>query len=127
MAIPKRLLMVDDDADLGAFVRDVAEPLGFAVEPHTRPTEFQASVLRADADVIIGDINMPEIDGIELLRFLARQGTKAKVLIMSGLDGMYPRMAATLGSASGLTIAAVVGKPVRAAELRKLLAGLMND
>jgi hypothetical protein len=41
---------------------------------------------------------------------------------MSGFDEAHQRMARTLGEAKGLTMSGLIPKPVRAAELRKLLA-----
>jgi DNA-binding response OmpR family regulator len=119
-----RLVMVDDEPEFGTFVRAVGESAGFAVDTAKRAEEFKAALARGPADVIILDVSMPDTDGIELLRWLSEQGTRAKVLIMSGFDARMRQMALELGRARGLDMAGVIAKPVRAAELRSLLSGL---
>ena len=124
---PKRLLMIDDDPAMGDFVRNVAIPLGYAVETYVEARGFKSSVVRADPDVIILDLSMPETDGIELMRFLAETGTRAKIFIMSGFGTKFLDVGANLGRAHGLTIVDIVPKPVRVAELRKILSQQLSD
>jgi DNA-binding response OmpR family regulator len=121
-----RLLMIDDDAEIGAFVRAVAEPLGYTVATHVKPAEFTAALDHDGADVIVLDLTIPETDGFELLRQLARRGLRARIFIISGFDPEHQRMALTLGQAQGLDMAGIIPKPVRAAELRALLASALQ-
>jgi DNA-binding response OmpR family regulator len=117
-----RLLMVDDDPAIGTFVRAVAEPLGFAVATFLEPDGFRAALEKDGADVIILDLTIPGTDGFELIRYLARRRESARVFIMSGFEPEHQRMAMTLGEAQGLRMVAIIPKPVRAAELRAMLA-----
>ena len=122
MKIRKRLLMVDDDPDMGEFVRAVAEPLGYSVETYTVAVEFMAAMTNDDADVIIVDVNMPKTDGIEMLTLLASRGTRAKLYIMSGFDPGLRLAAFKLGEAHGLNMSGIIPKPVRANAIREMLA-----
>jgi len=118
-----RLLMIDDDPDMGAFVRAVAEPLGYAVETHDDAQAFMKASERGPFDVIILDLTMPNTDGIELLSFLSERRTPGRIFIMSGVDPTLRRMALVLGEAGNLNMAGIIPKPVRVAELRAILAG----
>jgi DNA-binding response OmpR family regulator len=117
-----RLLMIDDDPTMGEFVRDVAEPLGYDVETHTTADAFKAAVAGSAPDVIVLDLTMPGSDGFELLRYLAKRRERARIFIMSGFEPEHQRMAVTLGEAQGLAMAGIIPKPVRAADLRAMLA-----
>jgi DNA-binding response OmpR family regulator len=119
---PKRLLMVDDDAAMGDFVRTVAEPLGYKVETCVDARGFMAAMDDGDPDVVILDLVMPGTDGIELIHYLSRRQSRARVFIMSGFDPVHLRMGKTLGDAAGLTMAGIIPKPVRANELRRILS-----
>jgi FixJ family two-component response regulator len=117
----RRLVMIDDDAEVCALVRDVAEPLGFAVETFTRAPAFLAAIAGRDPHTIVLDLVMPGVDGFELIRHLAAAAVRARILLMSGFDPAHVRMALTLGEARGLAMAGIVPKPVRVAALRALL------
>src|SRR3546814_12930165 len=67
---------------------------------------------------------MPGTDGIELLRFLSAERSRARILLMSGFDARIREAALLLGEAHALDMVGIVAKPVRAAELRALLASL---
>lgn len=120
---PMRLVMVDDDPAIGDFVRNVAEPLGYLVEFYTTARDFEAAVAAADPAVVILDLGMPNTDGIELLRHLADQRSRAAIFIMSGFDETVRSMAFTLGEVNDLDMRDIIPKPVRVAALRSLLAG----
>ena len=66
-----RLLVMDDDTDVGTFFGQVGEDLGFEVKVLTDPAEFSPAVLAFSPTVILLDLQMPGRDGIELLRELA--------------------------------------------------------
>lgn len=116
-----RLLMVDDNPLMGDLVRKVSEQLGYAVETYTEAAGFEAAVARASPDVVVLDLNMPDIDGIGLMRMLAAKNSRAKVFIMSGVDPINQMMAEKMGESLGLTMGGIIPKPVRIAELKAML------
>ncbi len=120
----KRLLIVDDEPAVGNFIGKVAEGCGYAVTCTTSATEFMDQVVLEEPAVIIMDLSMPGVDGVELLRFLATSKCKAKILIISGFDARVLETSGRLGSAMGLQIAGTINKPVRVSELRSAIANV---
>ncbi len=118
----KRLLMVDDDPDIGDFVRDVATGMGFDAVSETTGDGFLARLDKSDPHIIILDLTMPKIDGIELLKELSNRKSEARIFIMSGYDRRMCDMALRFGEAGKLNMGEVIPKPVRAAKLREILA-----
>ncbi len=118
----KRLLVIDDERDIGEFIRTVAEEMGFSVTVTASADEFQAAYESFDPTHIMLDIVMPDIDGIELLRDLAKRGCQAKVLVMSGYSEKYLDSAQKLSDAYGLRNINRLTKPIRLAKLREVLA-----
>lgn len=122
-----QLLMCDDEAEVGSFVRRIAEDLGYCMHFTTKADGFAALYREVRPDVVILDLVMPGTDGIELLRFLAQERSPSRILLMSGFDPRIRDAAKLLGEAHSLDMVGVVAKPVRAAELRALLARLQAN
>jgi CheY-like chemotaxis protein/two-component sensor histidine kinase len=119
--VAKRLLVVDDEPDFAAFVERVAASLGYVVETVTRAAKFQESCTRFQPTVIVLDVVMPETDGVELVRWLATQGSKARVIIASGYSPHYAKAAEALGLAGGLSSIVTLRKPVSLTDLQAAL------
>ena len=116
-----RLLVIDDEPNFGKFVARVARVLGFDVEVTTCGNDFMAAVPRFQPEVIVLDIVMPDMDGVELIQWLAARGTAARVIISSGFNPQYANMAKILGTASGILSVMTLPKPVALADLQRAL------
>jgi YesN/AraC family two-component response regulator len=64
---------------------------------------------------------MPEIDGIELIEWLASVGCAARIVIISGFTPVYSKTAVSLGAAMGLLSISRLVKPVSLTTLTALL------
>jgi len=72
-AAGKRILVVDDASLVRRFYRDALERAGFAVDEALNGVEALEKVLGESYDLVIVDVNMPQMDGITFLRTLRRQ------------------------------------------------------
>ena len=116
-----RLLVIDDEVEFATFVGRVATDCGYVTAVASNPEEFRARLAAIQPDVIVMDLQMPRVDGVELLRELAQSSVGAKIILASGVDSRVLDTAKQLGIGAGLDVMATVLKPVRAAELRRLL------
>lgn len=64
----ERLMLVDDSADTGDLIRRIMQREGIHVEVVTNPLEALHQVTEYDPDVILCDMQMPELSGVELTR-----------------------------------------------------------
>jgi EAL domain-containing protein (putative c-di-GMP-specific phosphodiesterase class I) len=122
-----RLLVVDDDSEVGAFFGQVGEDLGFETKVMLDPGQFAQTVLDFSPTVILLDLQMPGRDGIELLRELSTLGRNPKVLIASGLDSRVLTTASELGISMGVDVAGAFCKPIALDELEVLLIRLKSQ
>jgi CheY-like chemotaxis protein len=123
MNAPLHILLLDDDAFMLAILQDMLDSLGdFHVHAATSAREALAMLPRLRADLLICDLSMPEMDGIEFLRTVAGHGYAGQVILLSGMDDGVLRAARLLAMAQGLTILGACHKPLARGELADLLA-----
>lgn len=116
------LALVDDNAEFRAVVRMVAEPLGWDVSEFSNGREFFDALARGMSPTLVMlDMVMPHMDGIETIAGLAASSLRCRVLLMTGRSPLYTSTGEQLGNAHGIDIAGILHKPVAIAELRRAL------
>jgi CheY-like chemotaxis protein len=118
----KRLLIIDDDKDFGEYVRQAAERAGFEAHLTTRARDFKRVFEIFKPDVIMLEVVMPEVDGIELISWLGDQGCTANLIIVTSYSPKFAEMAKKLSEAKGMTSAITIFKGTLIAEIREALA-----
>ena len=72
-AAKTRVLVVDDAALVRIYYRDALERAGYEVDEALNGLEALEQLLAAPADLLIVDVNMPQMDGLTFLKVLRRQ------------------------------------------------------
>jgi len=117
------LVVIDDEADIGEFIRYVAEQAGYDASSTSDPDEFHR--LYADgATVVVLDLVMPKVDGVELIRILGAKGGAVSLILISGFDERVLETARELAESHGLDVIGTLTKPIRAADFRAMLGAL---
>ncbi len=118
----RRLLIIDDEAEFGQFVHKVAEGMDFEVKVTTQATHFKEKYETFDPTVIVLDVVMPDMDGIDLVNWLADRHYQGKLVIVTGFTPHYAEMASALSVAKGMISVSTLYKPVNVTKLRATLA-----
>jgi CheY-like chemotaxis protein len=79
-----RVLVVDDEPHVGATLRDVLVELGYIVKLAVRGVEALKLVPVFEPDVVLLDLRMPEMSGVEVLEHLRRDHPTLRVIILTG-------------------------------------------
>lgn len=119
-----KLLLVDDESFALRLLTHQLKKLGFEdVTSFDDPAEALA-LLEQDvhaADLVLLDLQMPGIDGVEFIRHLARLRFHGGLLLVSGEDERILQTARRLAEAHRLQVRGAVHKPVTPAALSALL------
>src|SRR4249919_1910096 len=121
-----RLLLIDDEPSLAAFVANAATNSGFEPAVTNDDSIFRDEFHADTPGMVVLDLGMPGMDGVELLRFLAAESFAGPVLIISGFDRRVLESAFRLGEAIGLKMVGPLEKPVRLEELEAVLSELKS-
>ena len=117
-----RVLVVDDDSGTLKVLRRMLEALGHDV---TAVSTGRAAIGLADRetfDVVLCDIHMPDLDGVEVIRRLTALGGRAQLVAMTGVPD--PRCAFDARAAGAHRYLA---KPIQLRDLVLLMADMPGD
>lgn len=81
---PTRVLFVDDEHDLVSAVVERLEIRGFAAEGVTSGSEALERIESGSFDVVVADVKMPGLDGLQLARILGQRSPQIRVILLSG-------------------------------------------
>lgn len=116
------VLAVDDEIDFLELIVQIGEGVGCDVITAESATAFREQLARRHPSLILLDLQMPGMDGIEALRYLARIGTTAGILLASGMDQRVLVSARQLGDQLGLKMLGTLQKPAMLEDIEALLA-----
>lgn len=118
--VGRRILVVEDDDGIAVPLLRTLDREGYVVE---RVAEGAAALERADADVdlIVLDLGLPDMDGLDVCRRLREQDFTGGIVILTARDGELDRVV-------GLDVGAddYIAKPFALAELLARLRALLR-
>ncbi|HKJ02790.1 MAG TPA: response regulator [Longimicrobiales bacterium] len=118
-----RLLLVDDDTDLRQLLARALAQFGHDVVEAGNGHEAMAHLRGDPPDLVITDINMPEMDGIEIINEVQAVGPPIPIIAMSG-GGRIPKEL-LLANAGVLGAVVTLQKPFKLAALLAAVEGLL--
>lgn len=118
---PGRLLICDDEERFGRFVQRVARDLGYEVAVTSSAADFIETYDSFRPTMIVLDMIMPDMDGNELILWLAKRHCPADLIICTGYNPDYASNAKLLAEYKGLKSVTTLRKPVSVALLRQVL------
>ena len=80
------VMVIDDDDMFREEIREMLESTGLRVVEFSSGLEWVESLEALDPDLVITDIQMPEMDGIEVVRHLRAHRPDIPVIAVSGGD-----------------------------------------
>jgi EAL domain-containing protein (putative c-di-GMP-specific phosphodiesterase class I)/ActR/RegA family two-component response regulator len=121
-----RVLLVDDDDFMLDLIEETLRQLG--IEKLSRATSGTEALAQIDAaseplQLIICDLNMPEMDGIELLRHLPSRNYDGGVILLSGSDARLLDSVGNLLKVHKLNFLGALEKPI---DVALLVAAMMK-
>jgi len=78
------VLIIDDEEDVADAVRRVLERAGFSVVTANAAADGIAEFERRPADVVITDIIMPRMNGVEVIKAIRRLANSTGIIAISG-------------------------------------------
>ncbi len=117
-----RILIVDDERDLSQMMAELLTDAGFETRSADSGQQALTDIQADPPDLVLLDVNMPELDGFEVAAMLKSDPATATIpiIMVSGHDGRGSRM---IGLESGAED--YLAKPVDPAELLAKIRNLL--
>ena len=121
-------LVVDDEEFIRTLLGRILQKMG--VDNLRTANSGMEALATIDADgapdIVLCDLNMPEMDGVEFLRHLVDREFQGGIALISGEDKRILQTAVQLGEAQNLNILGALSKPITPPALTELLSKFGN-
>jgi len=117
----KRILVVDDEENTRIGLSKLLSQEGFEVESAANGNDALDLLGQQKVNLVISDINMPDMNGLVFLRELSRKFPSTSVIMITAYGGVESYL-----EAMNLGAYEYLHKPVRMDELRSVMKKIFN-
>lgn len=125
MTLPT-LYVLDDDEQFAKLLSQLAKDSGWETIIANDPVLFLQNNL-SETDVLVLDLNMPKMDGIEVIRSIADKNSSLILILVSGYDQRVLHSAQQLAEAHNLKVASIFTKPIAQKKFKDVLAKIKHE
>jgi DNA-binding NtrC family response regulator len=118
----KRILVVDDEENARIGLSRLLANEGFLVDAVSNGFEALNFLRQQEVNLIVTDINMPEMNGIAFLKELNKSFPKSNVIMITAYGGVESYI-----EAMNLGAFEYINKPVKIEELKSILKKIFKD
>ncbi len=112
-----KLLLLDDEPIVGKRLKPALSKIGCEVEVFEKPGEALKRIDEKEFDIVVTDIRMEGVDGIQVLEHVRKKSSRTKVIMITGYA-----MMATAREAMEKGAFDFIAKPFEPDELRAVVA-----
>jgi two-component system, NtrC family, response regulator AtoC len=84
---PRSVLVVDDEPDIRSLLTDLLTDEGYTVRTADSAAKATAEITKELPDLVMMDVQLPDQDGIALLKTLKREHSELEVIVMTAFGG----------------------------------------
>lgn len=118
----EKIYILDDEKHMADMLAEFVKLMGYQASIYTRASQFfEENSSFAEGSILILDLIMEEMDGVEVIRELAENGHTLPIILVSGYDSGVLHSAEQLARAHSLDIIATLGKPLQLNVLKDVI------
>ena len=119
---PVKIIVVDDEAIVCMRLKPALEKDGYHVETFTESKRAREHLEEHAADIVITDVKMADLDGMQLFAFIRDKWPRTRVIIISGFATVeLTREAFQAGACD------VITKPFKISQLKELVGRVASE
>jgi DNA-binding NtrC family response regulator len=122
VGVRMKILVVDDEEGARELFNTILSDEGYEVTLAVNGNEALSRIKGADYDLVVTDIKMPGMDGLQLLQEIRKTGSKIDVIMVTA----YGEVESYL-KAMSLGAAEYINKPIRIKELKRIVHKVLAE
>ena len=122
IGVKMKILVVDDEEGARELFNTILTDEGYDVTLAVNGADALSRIKGADYDLVVTDIKMPGMDGLQLLQEIRKTGSKADVIMVTA----YGEVESYL-KAMSLGAAEYINKPIRIKELKRIVHKILTE
>jgi DNA-binding response OmpR family regulator len=124
MTAPYKVLVVDDDENFGQIMAETLIAAGYEVQTADDGLHGYLRYLDQQPEIVLTDIQMPELDGLEMIRCIRTINPNVKAIYISGAITQYQEALISEWKDHG---ALILNKPFSRKDLLASMNGCLSD
>jgi len=117
-----QIMVLDDEAIVGKRLKTALEKMDYDVEVFQESRQAVERIAEKDFDIVVTDVRMGEVGGMEILERVLEKSARTKVIIITGYATVeVAREALTRGAFD------FIAKPFKPDDLRKVIAKAVKE
>ncbi len=116
----KKIMVIDDENIVGSMTKAVLEPEGYHVETFVNPVPALDRLKKEKFDLVITDLKMRGIDGMEVLKMIKTGSPGTKVIMITAFASLDAAIEALRGKVDDF-----FPKPIKFSDLKACIARLL--
>ncbi len=116
------ILILDDEREIAELIGSIGSKAGFTPVVTTEPFTFTKALDACEPEVIVLDLQMPEADGVQMLRELASRHVRSGIMLVTGMDQRTISAAEQYARSRNLNMLGWLQKPFSPEELLERLS-----
>ncbi len=117
-----RILVVDDDEDICLYLKEFLTREGYGVSTATKPLDAVPEIIDGKCQLVLLDVRMPQMDGVEFLREIRKIDPELCVIIMTA----YPSIEGAVDSMKADAFDYLL-KPFELEQLRQVIQRAIRE
>lgn len=118
----ENLLIVDDEVEIGKIIQDLLSKLGFNTGFASDGEDALKNLRNHDYTFLITDINMPKLNGLDLIKIVKKENPRINVIAMTGYDKDFTYMDVVNAGASDF-----ISKPFKIDEMEAKIRRILIE
>ena len=119
------LIVVDDEPEIAKIVDYISKSIGFDVHVAENGKVFRKLLDEHNPFAVILDVFMPEMDGVETVKWLGEDDIQIPLVLISG-DRDYLDMTKALALSGGLNVIETLEKPISISKIEDVIKSILE-